>query len=68
MLKLHLAEVAANKSKSAEPRTGKSWAAGIVPDNWKMELTRLFAWMPLDTMEELLEVVMEVISEATDAL
>jgi len=64
LLKRKLAEAA----ESSDIPKGKSWAAGIVPENWKVELTRLFAWMPLDTMEELLEVVMEVISEASDVI
>ena len=63
-MKRNLAEAA----QSSDIPQNKSWAAGIVPDNWKKELTRFFAWMPLDSMEELLEVVMEVISEAADVI
>jgi len=34
----------------------------------KSQLTTMLAWLPMETLEEILEVVMELLAEGADAL
>jgi len=35
---------------------------------WRTEAQKMLAWVPIDTLEEVIEVVMEILSEASDVI